>query len=335
MNPVLGSWVRRQAQALYNGERCTAFRLFHVALGDRATALDRFLLAEQEDPAGIIGHVLALSQQHAEAFSGMPQRYMLSACYGDAHTPQASHVWRLAGAAMGLVAAGSEPPTSEGQTAQMMRHVEFLVRTVGDMSAQRIQENKAQTDGMQAHLQWLQTQMHEQAKLASELRLEAENVKDREQARARQDLKEMAEIEMPERQAAIDAQRFDRQVKAVMKGLPFVMPLAQATIFKKLGIEVPPQMHPIAMRLANAYQEGSGVLTPEVIEKVMRSLNAEQQQAFMQLFLVLEDAAKMVGETPAAPSPSASPQAAPDGAAANTQAPAAQAESHPRNGASA
>jgi len=331
MNPVLGSWIRRQAQALYDGERCTAFRLFHVALGERTTPLDRYLLSEEEDPAGIIGHVQALSQQHAEAFSGMPQRYMLSACYGDAQTPQASHVWRLSGSAMGLAAAGSEPPTSEGQTAQMMRHVEFLVRTVGDMSTQRIQENKAQTDGMQAYLQWLQSQMHEQAKLASELRLEAENVKDREQARLRQDLKEMAEIEMPERQAELDAKRFERQVKTVMKGLPFVMPLVQATLFKKFGIEIPPQVHPIAMRLANAYQEGSGVLTPDVIAKMMKTLNAEQQQAFMQLFLALEDAAKMM-DTSAAASPRGPPNAA-TATAPTTQAPEAQAAG-PVNGAS-
>lgn len=332
MNPVLGSWIRRQAQALYDGERCSAFRLFHVALGDRTTALDRYLLAEQEDPAGIIGHVQALAQQHAEAFSGMPQRYMLSACYGDAQAPQASHVWRLSGSAMGLVGAGSEPPTGEGQTAQMMRHVEFLVRTVGEMSAQRIQENKTQTDGMQAYLQWLQNQMHEQAKLASELRLEAENVKDREQARLRQDLKEMAEIEMPERQADIEAKSFDRKVKAVMSALPFVAPLAQATIFKTLGIDISPQMHPIAIRLANAYQEGRQTLTPEVIEKMMGSLNAQQQKALAQLLLTLEEATKMVAAAPAAPTPSGAQN---DGATTTQASADAQASAHPVNGASA
>jgi hypothetical protein len=325
MNTLLGSWIRRQAQALYDGERCTAFRLFHVALGERTTALDRYLLGDQEDPAGIIGHVQALAQQHAEAFSGMPQRYMLAACYGDAQVPQANHVWRLSGSAMGLGA--SEPPTSEGQTAQMMRHVEFLVRTVGEMSAQRIQENKIQTDGMQAYLQWLQNQMHQQAKLASELRLEAENVKDREQARLRQDLKEMAEIEMPERQAAIEEKSFDRKVKAVMSTLPFVAPLAQATIFKKLGIDVSPQMHPLAMRLANAYQEGRETLTPDVIAKMMATLNAQQQQALAQLLLALDEAAKMTAAV--VPNDAATTQA--------PQAPAAdaQASAHPVNGARA
>jgi hypothetical protein len=169
-----------------------------------------------------------------------------------------------------------------------------------------IQENKIQTDGMQAYLQWLQNQMHEQAKLASELRLEAENVKDREQARLRQDLKEMAEIEMPERQAAIEAKSFDSKVKAVMSTLPFVAPLAQATIFKKLGIDISPQMHPIAMRLANAYQDGREALTPDVIGKIMGTLNAQQQQALTQLLLTLEEASKMVAAAPAA-TPSEAP----------------------------
>jgi hypothetical protein len=308
MNPVLGDWIRRQASALYEGEPCTSFRLYHMAVGDRATPLDRFLLSEGEDPAGVIGRVQALSQQHAEAFAGMPQRYMLTACYGASHSSHANYVWRLQGAAPATLAGhGSEPSTSEGQMAQMMRHTEFLVRSLSEMSAQRIREQTAQSAGLQTQLQWMQTQLLEQHKLASQLRLEAEDTKDRQQAREIEALRAVQDLEKPEES--------NNSLQQVMDLIPMVMPGVQTFLHAKFGVPMPAELHPVMQRLSSVFEHARSTLTEDDVSQIIMSLPAAKQASMMQLFKALQEAhdfAKQArpDKAESEPPPSSAPRAA-------------------------
>lgn len=284
MNHVLGDWIRRQASALYEGEPCTSFRLYHMTVGDRATPLDRFVLSDGEDPAGVIGRVHALSRQHADAFAGMPQRYMLTACYGASQGGQANYVWRLQGTAPTAMSGhGSEPSTSEGQIAQMMRHTEFLVRSLSEMSTQRIREQTAQSDGLQKQLHWVQSQLLEQHKLASQLRLEAEDTKDRQQARELEAMRLVKELEEPEKSR-------DNRLQPLMDMLPLVMPGVQTFLHAKFGAPMPAELHPVMQRLSSVYESASSALTEDDLSQIAMSLPAEKQMSLIQLFKALQEA---------------------------------------------
>lgn len=74
MNEALLFWMARQLEQPLDGEPCSAFRLTHIAAQDRPVLLDRFVLGTPEEA---FSHLYVVAQGHAEAFAGMPQRYVM------------------------------------------------------------------------------------------------------------------------------------------------------------------------------------------------------------------------------------------------------------------
>jgi hypothetical protein len=313
MNEALCEWMGRQADVVVHGEPLTAFRLSHAGPQDRLVLLERYPLSEPETQlAAAYAQLDVTAHQHAEAFAGTPQRYLVHACYGPKEEPAAMFVWRLCAAGHRLSAEGaqaSEPASSEGALAMLMRHQEIFIR----QHVARDESEHSDRSALRAHNAWLQGQLDEAWKEVRRLRAEVDDSLDRRQERELKMLQAVSEMERPERETKARLARF----KPVLDQLgPVVGPALQAWTHAKLQLPLSPAAHPILRKLANAFEAGrDGGLGPTELMAMLQALPADKRPVAHQVFQAMSEAwdelAKLEQVEAAKAQASASPAAPP------------------------
>jgi chaperonin cofactor prefoldin len=285
MNDALLYWMARQLEQTLDGEPCSAFRLAHVAAGDRPVLLDRFVLGTPDEA---FSHLYIVAQGHAEAFAGLPQRYAMHACYGTKETPKVSYAFRVcaAGDALALASTGraTESPTHDGLLAMIMRHQEIVMHTKMGETSSAVQALKDHNETLKSENEELRTQNRK-------LRSDIDDLEDRKMERELRALELVTEGERPEREARLKALRF----KPVTDMLgPMIAPSLQAFMHAKMnGGDIPPEMHPTLMQFGAAYAQVQKVLTEKDAEAMIAALPVQKRTHVVLLFKMLEDAAKM------------------------------------------
>jgi len=285
MNETLLFWMARQREQPIDGEPCSAFRLLHMASGDRPVLLDRVVLGTPDEA---FSHLYVVAQGHAEAFAGLPQRYVMQACYGPKEAPHASYTFRVCapGDALALASSGraTESPSHDGLLSMIMRHQEIVMHT-------KMGETSAAVQALKDHNETLKGENEELRAQNRKLRSDIDDFEDRKMEREIRALELVTETERPEREARIKALRFKPVTD--MFG-PMLAPSVQAFLHAKMnGGEIPPEMHPTLVQFGAAYAQVQKVLTEKDAEAMVAALPAQKRPHVILLFKMLEDAAKM------------------------------------------
>jgi len=284
MNEVLLTWLVRQTEQTHDNEPCTAFRLSHTTATERTVLVERFTLsAFENDPTAVYANLHVVANNHAEAFPGMPQRYLVQACYGEKQTPHAVFPWRICAQGTQSLTLGneaSESATQHGIIAQLMRHQEIFVRS-------KVEHDGAAIKALREHSDSLKEENENLRKLNRDLREKLDEAGDRKLEREHQTLLLREEVSRPQREAHAKAIRYKPVIDMAATAIG---PALQTWAHKTLGIGVPDSLHPIMAKLANAYEQAKG-LSAEDFSAMVQALPPNKVQLAIALFDAVKDAA--------------------------------------------
>lgn len=285
MNETLLFWMARQVEQPLDGEACSAFRLLHIAAADRPVLLDRFVLGTPDEA---FGNLYAIAQGHAEAFAGLPQRYVMQACYGTKEASHLSYAFRVgaAGDALSLAASGraTESPTHDGLLAMIMRHQEIVMHT-------KMGETSAAVLALKDHNETLKKENEELRAQNRKLRIDVDEFEDRKMEREVRALELVSENERTEREARAKALRYKPVTDMVGSMLG---PSLQAFVHAQMnGGQVPIELHPLLVQFSSAYAKVNSVLTETDLEAMLAAIAVPKRAPVIQLFKMLQDAAEM------------------------------------------